>query len=178
MMQCLIVKAYAAVKSNNELKGIDQERRTVLVKQIEVLNKKIGKTSKSNKNRITRLQNKVSRKQSQITAIDNKKYNNVDGSVKTMRDYVSQQWKIRHGVEYKAAHIITKEELQEARLNSVYVIGEKLHFGNRFIRIMSDLETVEVCFDRIKKSKSHPMYLNITGCNRNYKQILKDLYIM
>ena len=40
-----------------------------------------------------------------------------------------------------------------------------MHFGNRFIRLMSDLETVEVCFDRIKKSKSHPMYLKITGCN-------------
>ena len=50
-------------------------------------------------------------------------------------------------------------------MNSVYVIGEKMHFGNRFIRLMSDLETVEVCFDRIKKSKSHPMYLKITGCN-------------
>ena len=107
----------------------------------------------------------MSKKQSQVTAIDNKKYNNVDGSVKMMRDYVSQQWKIRHGVECKASHIITKEELQEARLNSVYVIGEKMHFGNRFIRLMPDLETVEVCFDRIKKSKSHPMYLKITGCN-------------
>lgn len=90
MMQCLIVKAYSAVKSNDELKKIDQERRAVLVKQIEALNKKIRQTPKSNKNRITRLQNKVSRKQSQITAIDNKKYNNVDSSVKTMRDYVSQ----------------------------------------------------------------------------------------
>ena len=99
------------MKSNNELQKIDQERRAVLVKQIEALNKKISKTPKSNKNRITRLQNKVSRKQSQITAIDNKKYNNVDGSVKTMRDYVSQQWKIRNGIECKAAHIITKEEL-------------------------------------------------------------------
>ena len=89
-MQCLIVKAYSAVKSNDELKKIDQERRAVLVKQIEALNKKIRQTPKSNKNRITRLQNKVSRKQSQITAIDNKKYNNVDSSVKTMRDYVSQ----------------------------------------------------------------------------------------
>ena len=68
--------------------------------------------------------------------------------------------------------------MQEARLNSVYVIGEKNHFGNRFIRLMSDLETVEVCFDRIKKSKSHPMYLKIAGCNHNYKRILKDLYMM
>jgi hypothetical protein len=174
----MIIKAYSAVKSNDELTKIDQERRTVLVKQIEALNKKIKKTPKSNVNRISCLNRKVSRKQSQITSIDNKKYYNVDGSIKTMRDYVSQQWKLKHNIECKASHIITKEELQEARLNSVYVIGEKLHFGNRFIRLMSDLETVEVCFDRIKKSKSHPMYLNITGCNRNYKQILKDLYIM
>ena len=111
LMQCVIVKAYSAVKSNNELQKIDQERRGVLVKQIETLNKKIKKTPKSNVNRISRLSRKVSKKQSQITAIDNKKYHNVDGSVKTMRDYVSQQWKIKHGIECKTSHIITKEEL-------------------------------------------------------------------
>ncbi len=178
MMQCMIVKAYSAVKSNNELKKIDQERRAVLVKQIESLNKKIKKTQKANTHRISRLKNKISRKQSQITAIDNKKYTNVDGSVKLMRDYVSHQWKLRNGVECKAKYIVTKEELQEARLNSIYIIGETLHWGNRFIRLMSDLETVEVCFDRIRKTKSHPMLLKIKDCNKNYKQILKDLYVM
>ena len=178
LLQSSIVSSYAAVKSNNQIQKLDQDRRDVLVKQIKSLNDKISKTSSKNKKKIEKLQRKISKKQSQITKIDNKKYVNVFGSVQTMRNYVSQQWKLKNGKELKTENPITKEELKKRRSGDVYVIGEKNHVGNRFIRLMPDLKTLEVCFDRGKKSKSHPMLLELDVNGKNYEEILKNLYVM
>ena len=73
LMQCCIVKSYASVKANNGIKKNDQERRIVLVKQIKQLNEKLKKTTSKQTHKRNKIEKKIHKKQSQITAIDNKK---------------------------------------------------------------------------------------------------------
>lgn len=177
-----IVKARAMVSSDKEIQILDDERRKDLVSQIKSLNSKIKKlTNKSDQNhkKRDRIQKKISKKQKQICAIDNKKYHATWGSKALTRDYVSQQWKLKHDIECKAQHIITKEELQDARLDGIYVIGAASYCGNRFCRLTSDLKHIEVCFNRkVPKKERFVIDLELKYSSENYKEILSNLYMM
>ena len=181
LVQCCIVKSRGMVKSVEEIKKLDEQRRELLVSQIETLSNKMKKLTNSKKDNYKKekLQNRISRKQSQITDIDNKKYHIVWGSKKLMRDYVSQQMKLNNGDDCKTQHIITKEELEEARLDGIYVVGEALKHGNRFCRLTEDLKHVEICFDRkMPRKKRFNIVLDLIYDSNDYKEILKDLYYM
>lgn len=155
------------------------------------MNEKISKLTSSKKKSVekkNKLKEKVSKKQAQITHIDNKKYKCVDGTTSLMRRYTNQQWKLQHNEEIKG-EVITKEELQEARLHPIHIIGESAHHGNRFCWIekeeVVDEETGEItevfyfdlCFDRIKKSNSTHIILKITNkLNQNHIKMLEKFY--
>ena len=181
LVQCCIVKSRGMVKSDDEIKKLDEQRREVLVSQIETLSNKIKKLTNSKKDNYKKekLQNRISKKQSQITSIDNKKYHVVWGSKQFMRDYVSQQRKLKSGEDCKVKHIITKEELEDARLDGIYVVGEALKHGNRFCRLTEDLKHIEICFDRLKPRKQRfNIILNLVYDSNDYKETLKNLYYM
>lgn len=194
LMLCLISNANTKVSSLEEISDLDKKTRERLVKDIKSLNNKLSKmTSKKKKiqKKIEKINKKIAKKQGQITHIDNKKYKCVDGTVDLTRNYTKQQWRIKHSKEING-HIITKEELNEARLHPVYIIGESAHHGNRLCWIEKeytvDKKTGEIlneelyfdlCFNRGKKSKStHIIIKPKDKLPDNYKKLIEQFYIL
>ena len=67
-------------------------------------------------------------------------------------------------------NLVTKEDYKIKKLNPVYIIGEKLKYGNRLIQIDKDLNTLHIKF-----SKEHHFDLNLSNV-RNRLNILEKLY--